>query len=262
MNCKQFQSELERAIDDRQLSDRSAVSSHADSCESCRSAWQDFLLLESALASWTEPVEIDLVERVIAAAIKPVPSPPSRGEGGRRPDEGVPRTSVGKPGSVSTSPSPALRAPSPPRGEGARQTWLTIATVAVVVLGAAFAFRPGLNQTADDDSPLQTPGHIPLEPELNEVDQYAGVDELLASTRSAWDGIASKAVNQASDLSVFMPDLKADLGLPESDSTTIPDEPSPEVSPEKESREKESLIPGRINRAFDFLLDVSEVTTT
>ena len=59
-----------------------------------------------------------------------------------------------------------------------------------------------------------------------------------------------------------MPDLKADLGLPESDSTTIPDEPSPEVSPEKESREKESLIPGRINRAFDFLLDVSEVTTT
>lgn len=226
MNCEQFQSELERAIDDRQLSGRNTVSSHADSCESCRSAWQDFLLLESALASWTEPFEIDLVDRVIAASkaekVSPTPSSLS-GQGGKK----------------------------------RHRTWLTIATLAVVVLGAAFAFRPGLDQTADDDSPLPSPNHNPFTPDLNENDQYAGVDELLASTRSAWDGIASKAVNQASDLSVFMPDLKADLGLPGIDSSTNSDEPSPEESPEKES-----LIPGRINRAFDFLLNVSEVTTT
>jgi hypothetical protein len=84
MNCEQFQSVLERAIKERQLSDRGPVSGHADTCDSCRSAWQDFLLLESALASWTAPVEVDLVDRVIEAArlesvpshsVPPTPSP-------------------------------------------------------------------------------------------------------------------------------------------------------------------------------------------
>jgi hypothetical protein len=262
MNCEQFQIELERAIDERQLSDRPSVSGHADSCESCRSAWQDFLLLESTLASWTEPVEVDLVDRIIAAArLESVPSPPG-GEGARRAGEGEAQTGIGMPTTNRKTPSSGLRPPSPPRGEGTksanrRRTWLTVATVAVVLLGAAVAFRPGPDQTADDDSPRPTPNHSPFEPDLNEDDQYAGVDELLASTRSAWEGIRSKAVNQASGLSVFVPDLNSDLGLPGPDSSTNPQEPSP-----KESPEEESLIPGELNRAFDFLLDVSEVTTT
>jgi hypothetical protein len=46
-----------------------------------------------------------------------VPSPLG-GEGGRRPDEGASEKTVGMPTPVCTTPSPALRAPSPPRGEG------------------------------------------------------------------------------------------------------------------------------------------------
>jgi len=138
---------------------------------------------------------------------------------------------------------------------------LTVATVAVVLLGAAVTFRPGSDQTADNDSPpptpTPTPNHGPFTPELNEDDQYAGVDELLASTRSAWDGIASKAVSRAGGLSVFVPDLNSDLGLSGSGNSTDPDEPSPDESPEEES-----LIPGGVDRAFEFLLDVSDVTTT
>jgi acetyltransferase-like isoleucine patch superfamily enzyme len=46
-----------------------------------------------------------------------VPSPLG-GEGGRRPDEGASEETIGMPTPVCASPSPALRAPSPPRGEG------------------------------------------------------------------------------------------------------------------------------------------------
>jgi UDP-N-acetylmuramoyl-L-alanyl-D-glutamate--2,6-diaminopimelate ligase len=46
-----------------------------------------------------------------------VPSPLG-GEGGRRPDEGASQLTLGKPIPNRTSPSPALRAPSPPGGEG------------------------------------------------------------------------------------------------------------------------------------------------
>lgn len=233
MNCEQFQNEIERAIDERSSSAsvnanlaRANLTGHADSCESCRAAWQDFLLLESALASWTEPVEVDLVDRVVSAA---------------REDLSKAADSV----------------PSPLRGEGTKRTWLTVAAVAVVVLGAAIAFRTDQDQTADNDSPLPAPEqNAPFTPDLNEDDQYAGVDELLASTRSAWEGIASKAANRASGLSVFVPDLESDLGLPVS-SEQKPEELSPKVNVEEPS-----LIPGRINRAFDFLLDVSDVTTT
>ena len=263
MNCEQFQNEIERAIDERSSSTSVSahLAGHANSCETCRSAWQDFLLLESALASWTEPVEVDLVERVVtlakAGGSNPVPSPP-RGEGGRRPDEGTVESGIGAPTGNADS-SPALRAPSPPREEGTRRRiWLTVTTVAVVVLGVAIAFRTGPDQTANTDLPQPAPEHnAPFTPDLNEDEQYAGVDELISSTRSAWEGIASKAVNRASGLSVFVPDLKSDLGLP------VSNEPEPEETPEVEVNGQEpSLIPGKLNRAFDFLLDVSDVTTT
>jgi hypothetical protein len=229
MNCEQFQNEIERTIDERSSSApvSANLAGHADSCEACRSVWQDFLLLESALASWTEPVEIDLVDRVVAAALK---------------DES-PETSSNAEQYTATL---------------HRRTWWTVATVAAVLLGAAFVFQSGPDQTADDDSPVPAPGDTPFNPELNEDDQYAGVDELLASTRSAWEGIASKAVNQANGLSVFVPDLNSDLGLPGSDSPSDTEGASPGESPEEGS-----LIPGEVDRAFDFLLDVSsDVTTT
>lgn len=238
MNCELFQNEIERAIDERapSASVSANLAGHADSCETCRSAWQDFLLLESALASWTEPVEVDLVDRVVAATLK-------KDQFTRIVREGEPQETSSK----------SERYPAT-----SRRTWLTVATVATVLLGAAFVFRTGPDQTADDDSPVPAPSHSPFEPELNEDDQYAGVDELLASTRSAWEGIASKAVNQANGLSVFVPDLKSDLGLPGSDISTDPEGPSPEESPDGDS-----LIPSEVDRAFDFLLDVSsDVTTT
>ena len=229
MNCEQFQKEIERAIDERSSSASVSanLAGHADSCETCRSTWQDFLLLESALTSWTEPVEVDLVDRVVEAAQADFAQKP---------------TSV----------------PSPLGGEGTARRWLAIATAAVLVIGAAIAFRPGPDQIANNDSPEPAPEHdVPFTPDLNEDDQYAGVDELIASTRSAWEGIASKAASQASGLSVFVPDLKSDLGLPDAE------EPEPVEPPDVEVNGQEpSLIPGEINRAFDFLLDVSDVTTT
>lgn len=229
MNCEQFQKEIEQAIDERSSSASVSanLAGHADSCETCRSAWQDFLLLESALTSWTEPVEVDLVDRVVEAA---------QAEFSKK----------------------ATTVPAPPKEAGITRRWWMVATAAVLVIGAAIAFRPGSDQMTNNDSPEPAPEHdVPFTPELSEDDQYAGVDELIASTRSAWEGIASKAANQASGLSVFVPDLKSDLGLPESE------EPEPEEPPEVEVNGQEpSLIPGEINRAFDFLLDVSDVTTT
>lgn len=237
MNCKQFQSQLERAIDKRSdlSTDRASFASHADSCESCGTAWQDFLLLESALASWSEPVEVDLVDRVIAAA---------RPSGSQ--SQTVPTRSV----SEATAQTESSSAPV-----SHRRVWTMVASVAVVLLGVAIAFRRGPDQTAstDSDPPPPPPPETPFE--LNEDDQYAGVDELLASTRSAWQGITSKAVNQASGLRVFVPDLKSDLGLR---SSPEPEEPAPEEDPEERS-----IVPGGIDRAFDFLLEVSpDVTTT
>jgi UDP-N-acetylmuramate--alanine ligase len=64
--------------------------------------------VEAAAASQAK-IETVRVERV--------PSPLG-GEGGRRPDEEEVESKVGKPTPVWAAPSPALRAPSPPRGEG------------------------------------------------------------------------------------------------------------------------------------------------
>ena len=236
MNCEQFQKEIERAIDERSssVSVSAILTGHADLCEKCHSAWQDFLLLESALASWTEPAEVDLIDRVVEAAASEASA------------------AVPEPSKIPPS------VPSLPKGEGTTRHWLAIATAAILVIGTAIVFRPAPDQTVNNDSPNPAPEHdVPFTPGLNEDDQYAGVDELIASTRSAWEGIASKAASQASGLSIFVPDLKTDLGLPESE------EPEPEEPPEVEVNGQEpSLIPGEINRAFDFLLDVSDVTAT
>lgn len=230
MNCKQFHREIERAIEERfsSASLNAKLADHADSCESCRLAWQDFLLLESALATWTEPVEVDLVDRVVSAA---------------RADRIGPRNT-------------ADRGPEP---FGMRRTWFAVTAAAVLVIGIAFAFRTDPDQTADSDSPVpSSEPSAPFSRDLNEDDQYAGVDDLIASTRDAWKGIASKAVDRASGFSVFVPDLESDLGLPVS-STPDAEETPPEVQVDGQ---EPSLIPGNLNRAFEFLLEVSDVTTT
>lgn len=242
MNCEQFQKEIERAIDERSSSASvsAILTGHADSCEKCHSAWQDFLLLESALASWTEPAEVDLVDRVVEAAVSEASA-------------AVPEPSKKPPS-----------APSPPKGERTTRRRLAIATAAILVIGAAIVFRPDPDQAANNGSPNPAPEHdVPFTPGLNEDDQYAEVDELIASTRSAWEGITSKAASQASGLSIFVPDLKSDLGLQSDLGLPNSEKPEPEEPPEVEASGQEpSLIPGEINRAFDFLLDVSDVTTT
>ena len=236
MNCEQFQKEIERAIDERSssVSVSTILTGHADSCEKCHSVLQDFQLLESALASWTEPAEVDLIDRVVEAAASEASA-------------AVPKPSKKHPSVTSLQ-----------KGEGPTRRWLAIATAAILVIGPAIVFRPARAQTVNNDSPNPDPEHdVPFTPGLNKDDQYAGVDKLIASTRSAWEGIASKAASQASGLSVFVPALNTDLGLPESEV------PEPEKPPEVEVTGQEpTLIPGEINRAFDFLLDVSDVTTT
>jgi|GEM_PF-4996056 len=68
MNCNEFQSRLDLAVEERRSPEES-VQSHGAGCPNpeCQLAWADFRLLEAALSAWKRPVAtIDFVDRILA----------------------------------------------------------------------------------------------------------------------------------------------------------------------------------------------------
>lgn len=241
MNCHEFQSQLDDALDQRLSPDHSSLSGHASSCPECRRLWEDWLLLERAVGEWKnhrEPVEVDLTDRVIAAASR----------------EGL-VVSNGRP----VSKAPAVRtvpgggaSPAEPEVPG-RGLWPLLVTVALVLLAAFIVFREGPDQIAvnppEEDEPtefVRIPDNVPV-PDIPLPEEQPDLDHLIADTRSAFRSLTHQAAAQASDLIVFLPDLREDIGLEDKDETQPAEVQDINVGPVP--------LPDRVNRVFDFLFD-------
>lgn len=68
MNCEDFRGELETAVENRAAPDVSGVRDHLKHCRHCRVLWEDYDILERAVAEWTavDDEAPDLSGRVLA----------------------------------------------------------------------------------------------------------------------------------------------------------------------------------------------------
>ena len=234
MNCSEFQSQLDHCLEKRRSPDHSVLSQHVAACADCQSLWDDWLLLERAIVEWNdsrEPVDVDLTDRVIAAA--------------RR--EGLVSSN-----SVSVAGARAIqsKAGTPHR----RGVWPLVVTMALVLLAMLIVFRDGPDQVVDvpQDPPtgvVVIPDHVPI-PNVAVPEVQPDLDHLIADARSAWESLRHRAAEQARDLRVFVPDIRADMGL-DSENETAPEE-TPEGS------DNPVPLPDGVNRAFDFLFEADE----
>ena len=235
MNCNEFQSVLDCCLEERRSPDHSVLSEHAAACADCQSLWDDWLLLERAIGEWNdsrEPVDVDLTDRVIAAA--------------RR--EGL---------VSSKSVSSVAGTRSIPSKRGAshqRSVWPLVVTVALVLLAVLIVFRDRPEQVADvprdpptrfvvitDDVPIPNVAIPEVQPDL---------EHLSADARSARESLRHRAAEQASDLRVFVPDIRSDMGLDTEYETSPKETPADSDDP--------MPLPDGVNRAFDFLFEAAE----
>jgi len=263
MKCSQFHKLLEQAIDERSSARRNLLKDHADHCDACRTAWQDHLRIESALATWSEPVHIDLVDRVVAAALLP-PSEHERKLSTtqssvhqlRRTKQNHSLPDSGSPGQPASFGRTALFDQHSRTPASRFRGWLTVSTVTIVLTGIAFMLR-----TSSDHIVERRTSPVPHSQQITPVlqateNRFTGMNELLADTRSAWDGIARKTDRQRSRLSVFVPDLNSQFAAPAASFPREPVEP-----PREETPDRPFMIPDGVNRAFNFLIDMSSEST-
>lgn len=238
MNCREFREQLGAALDERRVvsvqrdsAGIAEVGAHAESCADCRSLYEEHLLIETALAAWKprRPV-VDLTERVIETAHQ----------------EGLVASA-----SASSGEETVVVQESTSKIPPGRNVWATVVTVALVLVAVAIVIREKPGAVVKQDKPPQ-----PLFPDENQQesqDQLADIGHLVADAQSAFRGITTRVSHQASGFSVFVPDLKDDLGISGvADSLeTTPDSSSTDT----DSDPRSSSEPSAVEKAFEFLFD-------
>ncbi len=261
MNCDEFQKQLEAAID-RQLdggsganADResvmAALEAHATGCETCRESWQDFVLLERAVADWrTRPrtlqLSSDFTERVLREAFA----------AGLRPDETA-STSAGqtKPAPVRTSGTTAsvTREPKPLRA------WEILVTVALVLIAVLVVFRDGGNQIVQDDSKPNpsSPFDSPTDNELVDL------SDLLSDAKIVLSSLTERASEKAGGFRVFVPDVTNSFTLDGGVSPAAIPAPERTLQVDDDSSsdsESDNSNSDGFRRALDFLFEAAGPT--
>lgn len=274
MNCQEVREQLDAALDDqRVVSGQTDVArdadvvAHAESCPDCRVLYEEHLLIESALAVWTpRRPAVDLTDRVIDAARQEglISSNGSAVAAEVATEVGSADLRVGQLGSDDSSFGVTSSRLSNDASDFVRRrsTILAAATTAVLILLAAFiVFREGQNQMAKDVRPAEQlfPDQQPRLLDDSQ-DQVADIGHLVADAQSAWRGITSRVSHQASGFSVFVPDLKNELGI--SDVMESPDGTPDSASPDNDDESQNSPRPSAVEKAFEFLFDDAESGNT
>lgn len=259
MNCQQFREQLGTALDERRpvvssmnSSEVTDVMAHASSCSDCRSIYEKHVLLETALTAWKpEQPSVYLTDRVIEAA---------RREGLVSSNGSTPPTEVlqnnAQPALAKFPQDSAASLPVPTESPDRRSIWPTVATVALVLLAVLIVFREKPGRLARQNQTPQQLFPVPRSQDQEESqDQLADIGHLVADAQSAWQGITSQVTHQASGLSVFVPDLKNELGISDvTDSSTAPSDDSSDENPEP----RRTSEPSAVEKAFQFLFDDAE----
>lgn len=241
MNCTEFQSQMDRSLEERCPLDETALGGHAASCADCRPLWEDWLLLERAIGQWNQRGDVldsELTDRVIEAARRE----------GLVSSDGVP-----------VADAPVVNAPVvQPNAESShrRSIWPLLVTAALVLLAVLIVFREKPNQVAHQqpEAPgeptrlVTIPDRLPV-PDIALPEEQPDLNHVLADARSAWKLLTQRAAAQASDLRVFVPDIRSDIGLEAESETQPEDDPENGVLP--------MPLPDGVNRAFDFLFEAA-----
>ena len=226
MNCQKIREQLDAALDDQRVisSQTNAprhpeVLLHIESCSDCRVLYEEHLVIGTALAGWVpQRPAVDLTDRVIDAA---------RQEGlvssnGSTVAGTFDSSSMGdadpRVGRLDSDAGVVVRPDADNTAPQGRNSWPTIVTVALVLMAVAIVFREKPGTVADNNpAPEQLVPEQPPELFQPPQDQVADVSHLVADAQSAWQGITSRVSHQASGFSVFVPDLKDDLGISNGD---------------------------------------------
>lgn len=257
MNCQKIREQLDAALDDQRVisSQTNAprhpeVLLHIESCSDCRVLYEEHLVIGTALAGWVpQRPAVDLTDRVIDAA---------RQEGlvssnGSTVAGTFDSSSMGdadpRVGRLDSDAGVVVRPDADNTAPQGRNSWPTIVTVALVLMAVAIVFREKPGTVADNNpAPEQLVPEQPPELFQPPQDQVADVSHLVADAQSAWQGITSRVSHQASGFSVFVPDLKDDLGISNDlKSATDSDNSIDDAVPRKSSE------PSAVEKAFEFL---------
>lgn len=257
MNCQEIREQLDAALDNQrvissQTSDprHAEVLSHVESCSDCRVLYEEHLVIGTALVAWVpQRPAVDLTDRVIDAA---------RQEGlvssnGTAVAGTFDSTNMGdadpRVGRMDSDAGIVVRPRADDTSPQGRNIWPTIVTVALVLMAVAVVFREKPGTVAiKDPAPDQLVPEQPPELFQPPQDQVADVSHLVADAQSAWQGITSRVSHQASGFSVFVPDLKDELGISDDlNSASDSDNSIDDAVPRKSSE------PSAVEKAFEFL---------
>ena len=267
MNCQEVREQLDAALDDqRVVSGQTNVArdadvvAHAESCPDCRVLYEEHLLIESALAVWTpRRPAVDLTDRVIEAA---------RQEGLISSNGSAVAAEVGdadlRVGQLGSDDSPYVVTAARPSDHFfyRRPALAALAAGALILLTSSLAFYHIIGRDMakkDDEIQLPFPDQQPRLLDGSQ-DQHADISHLVADAQSAWRGITSRVSHQASGFSVFVPDLKNELGI--SDMIESPDGTPGSSSPDEDDESQNSTRPSAVEKAFEFLFDDAESGNT
>lgn len=264
MNCQEVREQLDAALDEqRVVSGQTDVArdadvvAHAESCSDCRVLHEEHLLIGSALAVWTpRRPDVDLTDRVMEAARREGLISTNGSADAAEISHAVPRA-----GRLNSDDGPVVRAATEATPVAARSIWPTVVTVALVLVAVAIVFREKpVNIAQDESTPQQSVPDSPPDLSENPQEQVADIGHLVADAQSAWRGITSRVSHQASGFSVFVPNLKNELGI--ADVIGSSDDSSDSASPNDDFERQESTKPSAVDKAFEFLFDKAEPAGT
>ena len=223
MNCIEFRNALEDSVDCRQLADSAGQCEHAQNCVECRGLWDEFLLLEAAIADWKpRTINVDLTDRVLAAM-------------------SITRDVVPSESTTATTLTILSReAQSEPR----RSAWPLVTTIALVLLAVVVVLRDRLAE----HEVVKT---VPIPRDQLAVAQpsetVADLSDLVSDAQTAWRGLADSTVRRARELKVFVPSLRAAAEM-EAGSPMERDETDDSIAP----------VPAEFRRAFEFFFNAAQ----
>lgn len=222
MNCTDFQQQLDAAVDQRELVESEAVREHLANCLRCRTVWDEFLLLEAAIAAWRgKSLSVDLTERVLADWRADRRESPKS-------SEHVAVTVV----RVANQPS-------------AMKWWPMLVPI---VAALSLAVTVLINRDRGSELVAVKSEQPPV---TAKSEEFADLSDLVEDAKSAWLGLARTTAARTQGLSVFIPSLKSSAG-----DETVPMPMDSNMLEDMNGGLKP--VPDEFRKAFEFLLDAAQ----